>query len=131
MALIKALVPGLLPPPQPSQPLAAESHSRSQGQEQELAQAGTGIAPWDAPSDATLCHAWPGAEALHWLHPLLGVLVLGGPEAQTVPVPLWPGTLCWAGLAEEFLTASPGYQLGSCPRPPWVKAQKKGSGCCF
>ena len=70
---------------------------------------------------------------LHWLHPLLGVLILGGPGAQTVPVPLWPGTLCRAvpAEAEDFLAAALGASWALTLGLHGVKAQKKGSGFWF
>lgn len=136
VALRKALVPALPPPPQPEQPLAARSCSTSCGQEQEQARAGPGIAPQGAPSDATLRGAQPGAEALpwplRWLHPLLGVLVLGpwGTDSPCAAVPWDPVPGC-AGGGGGFLCGSPGCWLGPYPRPPRGVMLRKGSGFWF
>lgn len=137
VASLKALVPGLRPPPQARQPLAAGSHSGSQGREQEQARAGAALLPrmhLQMPPCAVpgweqrLC---PGP--LHQLHPLLGVLVLRSPGAQTVPVLLWPGTPCWAvpAEAEDLLVAALGASWALTPGLHGVKAQKKGSGFWF
>lgn len=69
--------------------------------------AGTGFPPQNAPSDAALCNVHSGAEALPqplcWLHPLLGVLVLGDLRCRQSWC-LWPGNnarLCWQRILSQ------------------------------
>lgn len=60
---------------------------------------------------------------LCWLHPLLGMLVLGGPRAQTEPLPLWPGTLC--PQRQSISWWQPWVPAGLSPWPPRDESSEK------
>lgn len=122
--------------PAPSSPSQAAPGSRVPLWEPRAgAGAGSGrrcIAPQDAPSDATLCCAWLGAEALPWPPaPAPSSSRGAGPQKSwSTDSPsaavAWDPMLGCASRGRGFARGSPGCQLGSHPGPPWRESSEKG-----
>jgi len=119
---------GLPPPPQPGQPPAARSRSGRQGQEQEWARAGAGLAPrmrLDAALRRALAPALPPS-------PSRGAGPRGLPRVHSPGAAVgWGPVPGCASRRGGFPPGSPGCQPGSRPGPPWGERSQQAQGFGF